>query len=273
MLKYILVLIILVVIIAGYSVWSFNQKASRDIESLFLEANTNGRAITEDMLHDLPAPVQRWLIHCGVVGREEIQTAYVKQTGNMKLNPGQKNWIKTEAEQSFNVIQPQFTWWVKTSMFGLPVVGRDDYVDGKGSMLIKLVGLLPVVSLADNPKLSESTMQRFLGEIVWIPTAALSPYITWEAVDDSSARATMEYAGVKGSALFYFNEAGEPARVIIPRYRDITDKEPTDWEAEIKKVERLNGIVIPVEVEASWLLDEGRFTWYVFEIHDVSYNP
>ena len=78
MLKYILVLIILVVIIAGYSVWSFNQKASRDIESLFLEANTNGRVITEDMLHDLPAPVQRWLIHCGVVGREEIQTAYVK---------------------------------------------------------------------------------------------------------------------------------------------------------------------------------------------------
>lgn len=273
MLKYILVLIILVVIIAGYSVWSFNQKASREIESLFLEANTNGRVITEDMLHDLPAPVQRWLIHCGVVGREEIQTAYVKQTGKMKLNPGQKNWIKTEAEQSFNVIQPQFTWWVKTSMFGLPVVGRDDYVDGKGSMLIKLVGLLPVVSLADNPKLSESTMQRFLGEIVWIPTAALSPYITWEAVDDTSARATMEYAGVKGSALFYFNEAGEPARVIIPRYRDITDKEPTDWEAEIKKVERVNGIVIPVEVEASWLPDEGRFTWYVFEIHDVSYNP
>ena len=113
MLKYILVLIILVVIIAGYSVWSFNQKASRDIESLFLEAKTNGRVITEDMLLDLPTPVQRWLIHCGVVGRKEIQTAYVKQTGKMKLNPGQKNWIKTEAEQSFNAILPQFTWRVK----------------------------------------------------------------------------------------------------------------------------------------------------------------
>jgi hypothetical protein len=79
-LKYILALIILVVIFAGYSAWRFNLKAKSDIEALFLEANTNGRVIrviTEDMLRDLPAPVQRWLIHCGVVGKEEIQTVYL----------------------------------------------------------------------------------------------------------------------------------------------------------------------------------------------------
>jgi len=273
MLKYILGFIILVFIIIGYSGWSFNRAAGRDIESLFSAANASGRIITENMLLDLPAPVQRWLIHCGVAGREEIQTVYLKQTGKMKLNPEQKNWIKSEAEQAFNTIQPQFTWRVKTSLFGLPVVGRDDYANGKGSMLIKLAGLIPVVNLSDNPKLSESTMQRFLGEIVWFPTAALSPYITWEAVDQSSARATMEYEGIKGSALFYFNEIGEPVRVIISRYRDIDDEEPTDWEAEVKKVERVNGIVVPVGVEASWLNEGKKFTWYIFEVHDIRYNP
>lgn len=273
MLKYILGFIIIVFMIIGYSLWNFNQKTLRDIESLFSGVDDNGRVITEDMIRDLPEPVQRWLIHSRVVGREEIQTVYLKQTGKMKLNPEQKNWIKSEAEQAFNTTRPQFTWRVKTSMFGLPVVGRDDYANGKGSMLIKLVGLIPVVNLADKPKLSESTMQRFLGEIVWFPTAALSPYITWEAVDESSARATMEYEGIKGSALFYFNETGEPVRVIIPRYRDIDDEEPTDWEADVKKVKRVNGIVVPVEVEASWLTEEGKFTWYIFEIHDIRYNP
>jgi hypothetical protein len=273
MLKYILALIILAVIIAGYSVWSFNLKAGSDIEALFLEANTNSMVITEKMLYDLPAPVQRWLIHCGVVGREEIQTVYLKQTGKMKLNPGQDNWIKSEAEQSFNAIKPQFAWRVRTSMFGLPVVGRDDFVNGKGKMLIKLAGLIPVVNLSDDPRLNESTLQRYLGEIIWFPTAALSPYITWEAIDDSSARATMEYSETKGSAIFYFDENGEPARVLMSRYRDINDKEPTDWEADIKRVERVNGIVVPVEVEASWLPEEGKFTWYSFEVHDVRYNP
>lgn len=273
MLKYIIGFILLLFVITGYSLWSFNQKALRNIETLLSRVDTNDRAIREDMLHDLPEPVQRWLINSGVVGREEIQTVYLKQTGKMKLNPGQKNWIKSEAEQAFNTIQPQFTWRVKTSMFGLPVVGRDDFNNGKGSMLIKLAGLIPVVNLADNPKLNESTMQRFLGEIVWFPTAALSPYITWEAVDESSVRATIEYEGIKGTALFYFNETGEPVKVIIPRYRDINDEEPTDWEADIKRVEGVNGIVIPVEVEASWLPEEGKFTWYVFEVHDVKYNP
>lgn len=273
MLKYILALIILAVIIIGYLVWSFNLKASSDIDALFFKPAANGSVVTEDMLSDLPAPVERWLIHCGVPGREEIQTVYLKQTGKMKLKPGQENWMKSEAEQSFNAIQPQFTWRVRTSMFGLPVVGRDDFANGKGSMLIKLAGLIPVVNLADDPKLSESTMQRYLGEIIWFPTAALSPYITWEAIDDSSARATMEYAGIEGSAIFYFDEKGEPARVLMSRYRDINDEEPTDWLAEIKKVDRVNGIVIPVDVEASWLSDDGKFTWYVFEVQDVRYNP
>lgn len=58
------------------------------------------------MISDLPAPVQRWLIYFGVVGREEIKTAYLKQSGEMKINPRQDKWIKSVADQSFNAIQP-----------------------------------------------------------------------------------------------------------------------------------------------------------------------
>jgi len=273
MLKYAVVLIILIVLIIGYSIWDFSRQASKEIEALFMQPAAEGRLIESVMLSDLPAPVQRWLAYCGVVGREEIQTVYLKQTGEMKFTPGQDKWIKSEAEQSFNAIEPQFIWQVKTSMFGLPVVGRDDYTNGKGKMLIKLAGLIPVVNLGDDPNLSESTMQRFLGEIVWFPTAALSPYITWEPIDDLSAKATMEYAGVKGSATFYFDEYGEPVRVLMPRYRDINDQEPTDWEANITEVKLINGIIIPVEVEASWLPEDGKFIWYRFYVQEIKYNP
>lgn len=273
MLKYLLALIILIVVLIGYSLWSFNRQASSDIEALFSKQGAESNIITEEMIIDLPGSVQRWLKYCGVVGKEDIQSVYLKQVGVMKLNPSQDQWIHSEAEQSFNTVQPQFTWRVKTSMFGLPVVGRDDYINGEGKMLIKLAGLIPVVNLADHPKLSESTLQRFLGEIVWFPTAALKPYITWEAIDDLSARATMEYAGTKGSATFYFDEKGEPVRVLMPRYRDINDDVTTDWEARIKAVQKVNGIIIPVELEASWLTEDGGFTWYKFNVQDVKYNP
>lgn len=266
-------LIVSVAILIGFATWNFNLQTSRDIRALLAETPVESIVITGEMLSVLPTPVQKWLSYSGVVGKEKINNVYLKQTGAMKLNPNQKGWIGSEAEQSFNTIEPQFIWQVKTSIYGLPVVGRDDYSGGKGRMLIKLAGLLPVANLSDQPKLNESTMQRYLGEIVWFPSAALSPFISWETVDDHSARATMEYGGISGTALFYFNEQGEPLKVVIPRYRDINDDEPTDWVAEIKAIGEFGDIRVPVKVEASWLPEEGKFTWYIFEVSDISYVP
>jgi hypothetical protein len=51
-------------------------------------------------------------------------------------------------------------------------------------------------------------MLRFLGEIVWFPSAALSPILTWEAIDGTSARATMRHGGLVESAVFAFSDEG-----------------------------------------------------------------
>ncbi len=79
MLKYAVVLIILIALVIVSSVWSFNRQAGKEIETLFLQPAAESRLIESDMLSDLPAPVQKWLAYCGVVGREEIQTVYLKQ--------------------------------------------------------------------------------------------------------------------------------------------------------------------------------------------------
>ena len=51
-------------------------------------------------------------------------------------------------------------------------------------------------------------MLRYLGEIVWVPSAALSDYITWEEMDSTTARATMSYEGITASGIFKFDENG-----------------------------------------------------------------
>lgn len=40
----------------------------------------------------------------------------------------------------------------------------------------------------------------------------------------------------------------------------------------LETTQRINGIHIPVKLEASWILEEGIFTWYQFEIYDVVLN-
>ncbi len=265
-------LVILLAVVIAFALWNFHAQVNRETGSLLAEVSITEKIITAEMINDLPAPVQRWLNYSGIVGKEQIHTVYLKQKGLMKLRPEQTKWMESEAEQYFNLDRPSFTWQVKTAMFGLPVVGRDLFQNGQGEMLIKLGGLIPVVNIADNLKLSESTMQRYLGEIVWFPSEAVSPYIKWEPIDGYSARATMSFEGTEGTAVFHFDDQGKPVKFVASRYRDINDENPTEWVVTIKEIQNVNGIRIPTRLETTWMLDEDEFTWYQFEIYDVRYN-
>ncbi len=264
--------IILLAVIIGFAFWSFNVQVNKEIKNVLAGNIMREQVVTKDMIKELPIPVQRWLNHSGVIGKEQIQTVYLRQKGLMKLKPDQKKWIDAEAEQYFTIDEPAFIWHVRTSMMGLPVVGRDLFNDGRGAMQIKLAGLIPVVNVDNNRKINESTIQRYLGETIWFPSAAISPYIQWEPIDDYRAKATMSIGEVTGSAVFDFNDMGELTKFVALRYRDTDDVEPTEWVATIKEYENVGGINIPTKLEASWILDEGAFTWYKFEIYDVKYN-
>lgn len=272
MIKALFIGLILIIAIIGFSLWNFDRQVNQERKIILSENIMTEQMITEDLIKDLPIPVKRWLDYSGVIGRKQIETVYLRQKGFMKLKPDQKDWMEAEAEQYFTINQPSFIWNVRTSMMGIPVVGRDLFKNGQGSMIIKLAGLFPVVNVADNSKINESTIQRYLGEIIWFPSAALSDYIKWEAIDDNSVRAIMSYKGSTGSAVFHFDNTGKLTKVVALRYRDIEDTNPTEWVARVKKYENINGINIPTELEISWNLEDGPFTWYKFEIYDVLYD-
>lgn len=272
MIKVLFIGLILMIVIMGFSLWNFNLQVNQERKVILSENIMTEQIITEDLIKDLPMPVKRWLDYSGVIGRKQIETVYLRQKGFMKLKPDQKDWMEAEAEQYFTINQPSFIWNVRTSMMGIPVVGRDLFKDGQGSMKIKLARLLPVVNVSDNSKINESTIQRYLGEIIWFPSAAISDYIKWETIDNSSARATMSYGGSTGSAVFHFDSTGKLTKFLALRYRDIEDTNPTEWVATVKKYENTSGINIPTKLEISWNLEDGQFTWYKFEIFDVHYD-
>ena len=152
------------------------------------------------------------------------------------------------------------------------ISGRDKFVDGKGEMLIKLWSVIPIVNAKENHKVNQGTIQRYLAEIIWFPTAALSQYITWESIDDNSAKATMSYMGTTGSGIFYFNESGEFLKFSAMRYKDIEkDSKLIEWAVESLKTKEFNSIKIPVELKATWKLDDGDWTWLKLKITDIKY--
>lgn len=229
--------------------------------------------VTKHDLADLPAPVQRWLTSAGIVGKPAIKTVRLKQEGFFRREPKGK-WMPFTAEQYYSTEPPSFLWKAKIKaapLFTMSV--RDSYQNGHGGMQVKLFSLIPVGS-SEGPELDQGTLLRYLNETMWFPSAALSDYITWEAIDGTSARATMEYQGVKASAVFYINKSGDVTNMTADRYYSEPDGgfrlEP--WSTPITGYKEFHGIRIPAEGTGVWNLEEGDFSYIRLKIVDIDYN-
>lgn len=251
----------------------FAGKIDEEITEIFHEGgNALPETVTESDLNGLPNPVQHWLREAGVIGKERAVSVRLKQEGFFRRSPDSK-WMPYHAVQYYTIDVPAFLWHAKIK--ALPVMRlsvRDKYQNGHGNMLIRLFGLIPVGNATD-PKLDQGTLLRFLNETMWFPSAALSKYITWEAIDDSSARATMEYKGVQGSAIFYFNKDGMIKNMVANRYMEKHGEyEMHPWATPISKYRTFDGITIPAEGEGIWKLDSGDFSYIKLKITEIQYN-
>ncbi len=253
---------------------TMNKMIKKEIDHLLSQTDTtdNGKLDKND-INSLPYPVQNWLKQSGMSGKEPVKSVWLTQKAKMKMKPEQENWYNATAEQIFTVDNPGFVWTVKMKMSPIiKIKGRDKFIDGKGEMLIRMNSIINIVKEKGN-KINEGTMQRFLGEIVWFPSAALSPYIKWEPIDSLSAKATMDYRGTKASGTFYFNEQGDFIKYSALRYKgNEPDAKPYEWVVNVIEHAIMDGVKIPVKMSATWKLDEGDWTWLELEVIDIQYN-
>jgi len=277
MIKIILIILGIIVVLIASSITvgniAFNKKAKNEVGELFKKSEgTKPEIVKETDIRGLPEPVQKWLKNSQIIGKERIFTVRLKQKGLIRTKEGQP-WMPAEAEQYFTIDEPGFLWKTKVKMAPLLyLVGRDKYYEGKGNMLIKLMGLISVVN-ARGKEIDQGTMLRYLGETVWFPTAALSKYTKWESIDSNSAEATMSYKGVTASAIFKFNDNGEVTGFFCKRYMTVNDHYTLEnYSVNLKDYKELNGIKIPTKGEAVWKLKTGDFSVYQVEIIEVEYN-
>lgn len=233
---------------------------------------TRETVVTEDRLTHLPEPVQRYMRWTGVVGKPWIHTAYVRQSGRFRQGLD-KPWMPMAAEQVFTVDPPGMRWRARFKMFGLPLMRADDsYRNGQGHMFGKAAGLFTIFD-ERGEELSLGTQTRFLSELIWLPAAYLSPYITWTAVDDRSADVALTDQGRAVSGRMFFDELGRPTTFETMRYMGVDGGyKLTPWHTPSTDWGNRGGLNIPVRGEVSWVLPEGLLTYGDFRIEEVAYN-
>lgn len=267
-------ILILAVVVVLFSYYNFQNLIQKETIQLYNNNIITERGtLLESDLKNLPLPVVKWLRNSGALGKPFISNGKIVQSAEMKLKPEQENWMTARAVQYTFIENPSFIWSVDVSMNSLlSFQGRDKFYNGKGEMLIKLHSLFNIVN-EQGKKLDEGTLQRYLGEMVWFPSLAVSPYITWEQIDETTAKATMTYKGTTGSGTFYFNSHGDVTKFSALRYKDNhKDAKRYHWEMNILDYRTFDGIKVPALMTAKWKLDGKDWTWLKLEITDITYN-
>lgn len=265
-----LVLLIPVVVAAAEA--RFTAHTARDVQTLLASAPSDAPIVQPQDLRRLPPPVARWLLASGVVGKPRAASLRLWQTGALRTSPDGPA-MPARAEQFFRLDEPGFVWSVKTRLYGVPIAGRDAYLNGHGHMRIALASLIPLVDARD-ARIDEGTLQRFLAEMVWFPSAALREYVRWEPSGDHGARAIMQFAGVSAACDYAFDEEGRVSRVSAQRYLGggANAKRET-WTVPVRAYGTFDGVLVPSEGSVVWKLPTGDFDYFDWQITGIEYGP
>jgi len=266
------ILFVVLAVVTAVAHNSFNQKVRGEVESLFNHQGKPQGVVTAADLEGLPPVVAKWLSKSGVVGKKVPSTVRLRQSGEMRTSAEQA-WMPFAADYYYTVAQPGFIWHADVK--AAPLVhlsGRDKFYQGTGHMLIKLLSLITVAD-AKGKEIDQGSLVRYLAETVYFPAATLEDYITWEAVDDNSAKATISVVGMEASGTFIFDEEGNPVEFTAPRYMETDGRYTLEtWRVLMRDHREFNGMILPAVVEVIWDLPTGDFKWFKAELNEVDYN-
>jgi len=266
-------LVLIVAAAAAFLIWShwrWNREIGEDIRRLSAAAGRDLTIVTEEMLRALPPPVRRYLAYSGVVGKPIPNTIGLTQTGKIR-NAANASWMNIEAEELYSTDPPAFVWKAAFPSRNLPVVlGRDSYLDGKGSILMKVLSLFAVAA-ERGAELNDAALMRYLNEMMWFPAAFLGRNVTWTAIDDTSAEVTLHDRGVSATATMVFDAEGRPVNFRAQRY-NTTTRQLEIWETPISTYATFEGLSLPSKGQAVWKLADGDFAYVELEVLTVSYD-
>lgn len=263
-------LFILPAVLTLYGEWRMEHLVQSTVNNLFV-TKADAPIVKQSDIQSMPSLVQLWLHNTSVIDKPVMPWVKITQKGSMRSSV-ESNWASFTAEHWASLDKPGFVWHaVMDAGPGIHVAVMDKFIEGHGSMMVRVQSLIPLSDVSGS-EIDESALQRYLAEIVWNPSFATSPYITWEQLDNVRVKATMKYNNTVGSVIFTYNSKGLVHQVEADRYyyqKEGTTKEKWIVTIDLSSYQSFNGLLIPVKSSITWKLADGDFKWFELEIIDI----
>jgi hypothetical protein len=245
------------------------ERATRDEAAR--QPEVTSATITNADLAPLPAPVQAWLRRTGVVGRPRVHDFVVEMDADLWRTAEGKP-MRTRIVQHSFVDRPARFFYLRTSMFGLPVRGLHAYTGTSASMRIRAAGLFTVVD-ERGPAMHRAETVTVLNDLCLLaPAALLDSRITWAPVSDHSARVTFANGAVQVHAVLTFDSHGDLSDFSSDDRHVLAD-DGYRWTTPVRGYRDIGGLRLPAEGDAIWhYTDKPSFRYGRFVIRSVRYN-
>jgi hypothetical protein len=224
----------------------------------------------------LPAPVQRYLQAVLPPDQPPIASVHIAHEGQLNTGKTVPKWAPFTSSQTVTTSRPGFLWDGAVRMApGLTASVHDAYIAGEGLLQASLLGLVTMAEARGTPEIAQGELLRYLAETAWYPTALLPGQgVHWEAIDDTSARATLCDGDTSVSLTFDFGPSGLIDTVRTEgRYRDVNGTQVlTPWQGRFWAYEARGGISVPMEAEVSWMSPDSPWPYWRARITGINYD-
>lgn len=227
-----------------------------------LLADTASGRIDATIPQTLPEPVRRYFERVLPAHGLLPAVTRIRQRGTLRSSCSSVRWLGFTADQVIAARTTEFQWLARVGLgAGLYIDVCDRFVANEAGSEVRLLSLFVLGADRGRRELTEASLQRFLAEAVWSPAALLpAAGISWQAIDERSALATLACGATRVSLQFRFNAEGEATHVYTParwmrergRYRAVA------WEGRYFDYAWRDGVRVPLRAEVGWYVDE---TW------------
>lgn len=259
----------------GTSRWTeATQTLLRQLEAARLPATASRYDAHE--LEGLPAPVQRYFRAALKDGQPIITGVTVQHTGTFNVSTDGERWIPFTSEQRVLTRRPGFVWNARMVIVpGIAVLVHDAYAAGVGTLHPAVMGLFSLTNQHGPGEIARGELMRYMMESVWYPTALLpSQGVTWAAVDEVSADATMVDGDISMTLRFTFSAAGLVEAVRAEARGALIGGKVVmmPWEGRVSNYQERDGMRVPLTGEAAWVPPGARKPYWRGTIVSAMYE-
>ena len=227
-------------------------------------------------LASLPEPVQRYFRAALTDGQPIVTAVKLTQSGMFNMSASADQWKPFTAIQHFTTAKPGFVWDANIKLFlGVPVRVVDAFTKGEGLLRPTVLGLYSMGTVQGKGEIARGELLRHFAESVWFPTALLpSQGVVWEAVDDTSANATMTDGPISVTMLFRFGADNLVSSILVAGRATTVGTETVlmPWECRMSNYQTKSGIQIPLTGEVLYITPEGEKPYFKGTIETVDYE-